>query len=138
MNKSILIGRLTADPSLKFLPGNGTANCTFVLAVDRRFSKDGKKEADFIPIVVWGKQAEATANYSAKGKLISIAGRIQTRNYQNKEGNKIYVTEVVAEEVQFIEWADKPSDNNNDTADNNSGYQTNDDITEIDDGSTPF
>jgi len=105
MNKVVLIGRLTKDPELKFTPGTGTAVATFTLAVDRRFSKDGQKEADFIPIVVWGKQAESTANHSAKGKLISIAGRIQTRSYDAKDGTKRYVTEVVADEVQFIEWA---------------------------------
>ena len=106
MNKIVLIGRPTKDPELKFTPGTGTAVATFTLAVDRRFpGKDGQKEADFIPVVVWGKQAEATANYSAKGKLIGIAGRIQTRSYDAKDGTKRYVTEVVAEEVQFLEWA---------------------------------
>ena len=105
MNKIILIGRLTKDPELKFTAGAGTAVATFTLAVDRRFSKDKEKECDFIPIVVWGKQAEATANYTAKGKLISIAGRLQVRNYDAKDGTKRYVTEVIAEEVQFIEWA---------------------------------
>ena len=104
MNKCTLIGRLTKDPELKFTPGTGTAVATFNIAVDRRFTKDGQKEADFIPIVVWGKQAESTANYMTKGKLIGIAGRIQTRSYDVKDGTKRYITEVVAEEVQFLEW----------------------------------
>lgn len=105
MNKVVLIGRLTKDPELKFTPGNGTAVATFTLAVDRRFSKDGQREADFIPIVVWGKQAESTANYMSKGKLMGVSGRIQTRSYEAKDGTRRYVTEVIAEEVKFLEWA---------------------------------
>ncbi len=101
MNKVVLIGRLTKDPELKFTPGNGTAVATFTLAVDRRFSKDGQREADFIPIVVWGKQAESTANYMSKGKLMGVSGRIQTRSYEAKDGTRRYVTEVIAEEVKF-------------------------------------
>lgn len=101
MNKVTLIGRLTKDPELKFTPREGKAVATFTLAVDRR-GKDGKKEADFIPIVVWGKQAENTANYTAKGSLVGVAGRIQTRSYDAKDGGKRYITEVVAEEVQFL------------------------------------
>lgn len=105
MNKVVLIGRLTKDPELRFAPGTGTAVATFNLAVDRRVpGKDGKREADFIPIVVWGKQAESTANYMTKGKLMGVAGRIQTRSYDAKDGRKRYVTEVMAEEVQFLEW----------------------------------
>ncbi len=133
MNKVVLIGRLTKDPDLKFTPGSGTAVATFILAVDRRFSKDGQREADFIPIVVWGKQAESTANYMSKGKLMGVAGRIQTRNYDAKDGTKRYVTEVVAEEVQFLEWGDKPG--NKSYGDGNS-Y---DGITPIDEeGEIPF
>ena len=105
MNKVVLIGRWTKDPELKFTPGAGTAVVQGTLAVERRFKKDGEKEADFIPIVIWGKQAESTANHTSKGKLISISGRIQTRSYDAKEGTKRYVTEVVADEVQFLEWA---------------------------------
>lgn len=94
---------------MKYTPGDGKAVCTFTLAVDRRYQKDGQKEADFIPVVVWGKQAESTANYMSKGKLMGIAGRIQTRTYDAKDGSKRYVTEVVADEVQFLEWGDKGS-----------------------------
>lgn len=106
MNKVVLIGRLTKDPELKFTPGTGTAVANFTMAVDRRFQKDGQKEADFIPVVVWGKPAESTANYTAKGKMIGVSGRIQTRTYDATDGTKRYVTEVVADEVQFLEWAD--------------------------------
>lgn len=110
MNKVVLIGRLTKEPELKFTPGKGTAVCTLTLAIDRRVAnKDGQREADFIPIIVWGKQAEAVANYSGKGKMIGVAGRIQTRSYDNKEGRKVFVTEVISEDVQILEWANSRS-----------------------------
>lgn len=131
INKSVLIGRLTSDPILKYTPGNGTAVTTITLAVDRQKTKDGKKEADFIPVVIWGKSAEATAQYMSKGKLIGIAGRIQTRSYEAKEGGKRYVTEVVAEDVQFLEWA-KDSDGGSSSG---SDYE---DMTPVDDDSIPF
>lgn len=107
MNKVVLIGRLTRDPELKFTPGTGTAVATFTLAVDRRFKKEGQQQADFIPIVVWGKTAENTVNYMSKGKLMSVAGRIETRSYEAKDGGRRYVTEVVADEVSFLEWGNK-------------------------------
>ncbi|MEG1482890.1 MAG: single-stranded DNA-binding protein [Cetobacterium sp.] len=113
MNKVVLIGRLTKNPELKFTPGTGTAVATFTIAVNRRFKKDGQPEADFIPIVVWGKQAESTANYMSKGKLISVAGRIETRSYEAKEGGRRYVTEVVADEVSFLEWGGNKSSEEN-------------------------
>lgn len=141
MNKVVLIGRLTKDPELKFTPGNGTAVTTLTLAIDRKFLKDGQKEADFIPIVIWGKQAEATANYMTKGKLIGISGRIQTRNYDAKDGTKRYVTEVIADEIQFLEWGDKTgksNENHNASQDNKSGFDGVTDMGDIDDGETPF
>lgn len=107
MNKSVLIGRLTKDPELKFTAGSGLATTTITLAVDRRPSKDKPKEADFIPVVLWGKSAENTAQYMTKGKLMAVSGRIQTRNYEGKDGKKVYVTEVIADEVQFLEWGEK-------------------------------
>ncbi len=108
------------------------------MAVDRRFSKDGQREADFIPVVVWGKQAESTANYVTKGKLMGVSGRIQTRSYDAKDGTKRYVTEVVAEEVQFLEWGDKPEFQQQHTNYNyNSGND--DGLTPIDEeGEIPF
>lgn len=146
MNKVVLIGRLTKDPELKFTPGTGTAVSTFTLAVDRRFSKDGQKEADFIPVVVWGKQAESTANYMSKGKLMGISGRIQTRNYDAKDGTKRYVTEVVAEEVQFLEWGGaggnkSASGNSNSENTNQGGFEEKnfgEEMTPVDDGDIPF
>jgi len=107
VNKVVLIGRLTKDPELKFTPGTGTAVCTFTMAVNRRFKKEGQPDADFIPVVVWGKQAESTANYMSKGKLLSVAGRIETRSYEAKDGGRRYVTEVVADEVSFLEYGNK-------------------------------
>lgn len=132
MNKVVLIGRLTKDPELRFTPGNGTAVASFTLAVDRKYKKDGQQEADFIPIVVWGKQAESTANYVTKGKLVGVSGRIQTRSYDAKDGNKRYVTEVVADEVQFLEWSGNGQGNNN------GNTPPGDLITPIDDGDIPF
>ena len=103
MNRTVLIGRMTKDPDLKFLPGGETGVCNFTLAVNRKFAKEGQPKADFIPIVVFGKQAEATANYMKKGSQVAISGRIQTRNYENKEGQRVYITEVVADEVEFLD-----------------------------------
>lgn len=129
MNKVTLIGRLTKDPELKYTPGAGTAVTTVTLAVDRRYSKDEKKEVDFIPVVIWGKSAESTAQYMKKGLLMGVAGRIQTRSYEATDGGKRYVTEVVAEEIKFLQWGDKkPSEEYN-------GYE---DMTPVDDGDIPF
>lgn len=130
MNKVILIGRAARDPELKFTPGTGTAVCTLTIAVDRPYSKDKQKEADFVPIVIWGKQAENTASYVAKGKLLGVSGRIQVRNYDAKDGSKRYVTEVVADEVQFLEWS---NDNKRQCSTNSDGY-----IPVDDDGEEPF
>lgn len=145
MNKVVVIGRLTKDPELRFTPGNGTAVASFTLAVDRRFKKEGQQEADFIPVVVWGKQAESTANYMSKGKLMGVSGRIQTRSYDAKDGTKRYVTEVVAEEVQFLEWGNPNNSNASNSigqfngANGDSSAQFPDDnITPIDDGDIPF
>ena len=105
MNKVVLIGRLTKDPELRYTPGTGTAVSTITLAVDRYNSKTQQREADFIPVVVYGKQAESLANYLSKGSPAAISGRIQTRSYDAKDGTKRYVTEVVADVplgVQFI------------------------------------
>lgn len=111
MNKWCGIGRLVKDPELKFISGNGTAVTTLTMAVNRRFKKEGQPDADFIPVVIWGKQAESTANYMKKGMQIAIVGRIETRLYDAKDGTKRYVTEIVAEETHFIEWGKKEENN---------------------------
>lgn len=105
MNKVILIGRLTKDPELKFTNGSGVAVATFSIAVDRGFTgQDGQKEADFINIVCWRKLAENVANNLGKGRLVAVSGAIRTRNYQGNDGRKVYVTEVVADDVRFLDW----------------------------------
>ena len=118
LNKIILIGRLTKDPELRYTP-NGTAVCNFTLAVERSFSnQDGEREADFIDIVVWRKQAENCANYLAKGLMCAVEGRLQIRSYKNDEGQKKYVTEVVANDVRFLEWKDDNGGSNKNNEDN--------------------
>lgn len=103
MNRTILVGRLTRDPELRYTP-NGVAVANFTMAVNRPFkSKDGEQEADFINCVVWRKPAENLANYMKKGNQIGVDGRLQSRSYEDKEGKKVFVTEVVADSVQFLE-----------------------------------
>lgn len=105
LNRVILIGRLTRDPELRYTPA-GVAVTQFTLAVDRPFSNQQKeREADFIPVVVWRQQAEHCANYLRKGRLAAVEGRLQVRNYDNNEGRKVYVTEVIADNVRFLESA---------------------------------
>ena len=101
INKVVIVGRLTKDCDLKFAQGTGNAVTTFTVAVNRRFKREGQPEADFIPVVVFGKVAEACANYTSKGKLISVSGGIQTRTYDAKDGIKRYVTEVIAEKIHY-------------------------------------
>jgi single-strand DNA-binding protein len=109
MNMTALVGRLVRDPELRYT-STGTATCSFTLAVDDPFAK-GDKKADFIPIVTWKVTAENCANFLKKGRLCSVEGRISTRNYENNEGRKIYVTEVIASNVRFLEKGDsKPAD----------------------------
>jgi single-strand DNA-binding protein len=103
LNRVILIGRLTRDPELRYTP-SGVAVAQFTLAVDRPFTRDGgEREADFIPIVTWRQLAETCANYLRKGRLTAVEGRIQVRNYENSEGRRVYVTEVIADNVRFLE-----------------------------------
>lgn len=103
INNLTLVGRLTKDPDLKYT-GNGTAVATFTLAVNRNFTnQSGEREADFINCVIWRKSAETLANYAKKGVLIGVTGRIQTRSYDNQQGQKVYVTEVIADNFQLLE-----------------------------------
>ena len=101
MNKIILIGRLAKDPDLRYTP-NGAAVCTFTLAVNRPYVKDGEQDADFINIVVWNKSGENAAKYLAKGRQAAIEGRLQIRTYDGDDGKKRWATEVVADRVEFI------------------------------------
>ena len=103
MNKAILIGRLTRDPELRTTP-TGRNVCQFAIAVNRTYtSASGEREADFINCVVWDKQAENLARYQKKGNQIAVDGRIQTRNYDDKDGKKVYVTEILATNISFLD-----------------------------------
>ena len=103
INRVVLTGRLTRDVDLRYTQG-GAAVATFTLAVDRRFTnQQGEREADFVSCVIWRKSAENFAQYMHKGSLVGIEGRIQTRNYENQQGQRVYVTEVVVENFSFLE-----------------------------------
>ncbi|HEX6922592.1 MAG TPA: single-stranded DNA-binding protein [Bacillales bacterium] len=103
INRTVLVGRLTRDPELRYTP-NGVAVASFTLACDRPFTnQQGEREADFIRCVVWRRPAENVANYLQKGSLAGVDGRIQTRSFDNNEGRRVFVSEVVADRVQFLE-----------------------------------
>lgn len=103
MNKIIIMGRCTKDVDVRYTPSQKVV-CSFTLAVDRPFlNQEGKREADFIPVVVWGKAAELCGNSLAKGHRILVEGRLQIRSYDGKDGNRHWVTEVIANSVEFIE-----------------------------------
>jgi single-strand DNA-binding protein len=104
MNKAILMGRLTRDPELKTTAASHTPLCNFSIAIDRRFQKPGEeKQTDFINCVAWRQQAEFVAKYFHKGSKILVTGTIQTRKYDDKEGRKMTATEVVVDEVEFVD-----------------------------------
>lgn len=102
INNVVLVGRLVAEPELRKTQ-NGTSVCVFTLAVNREFSKDGQQEADFIQCVAWNKTADYLTQYLHKGYLVDLHGRIQTRNYDNSYGQKVYVTEVNVEKLHSLE-----------------------------------
>ena len=103
INNVVLVGRMTRDADLRYTPSN-QAVATFTLAVNRNFKNQaGEREADFINCVIWRQQAENLANWAKKGTLVGITGRIQTRNYENQQGQRVYVTEVIAENFQVLE-----------------------------------
>ena len=104
MNKTILIGRLVKDPDVRYTQGgNQTCIARYTLAVDRRFKKDGEQAADFIPCVAFGKGGEFAEKYFKKGMRVAVTGRIQTGSYTNKDGQKIYTTDVIIEDQEFCE-----------------------------------
>lgn len=102
INKAILVGRITKDPILRKTP-NGTSVVSFTIACNRRIKQEGQPDADFINCVAWNKTADFMAQYVKKGALLGLEGRIQTRSYDDKDGKRVYVTEVVADSVQFLE-----------------------------------
>ena len=117
INRTVLVGRLTRDPELKHT-ANNAAVVSFTLAVNRQFTNSqGEREADFINCVIWRKAAENFAKFTSKGSLVGIDGRLQTRNYENKQGQRVYVTEVVAENFSLLE---SRKDNSNDNTNDNS------------------
>lgn len=138
MNSVVLIGRLARDPELRFT-ASGKAVATFSIAVNRPFSKTN--EADFFNVVVWGKVAENCANYLSKGRLVGVEGRLQSRSYETQNGDKRYITEIVANQVEFLEWGNK--ENKNDIkVDNIDDFGSSDidldDFQAIDEDEVPF
>ncbi|GBG95213.1 hypothetical protein LFYK43_16720 [Ligilactobacillus salitolerans] len=122
INRTVLVGRLTKDADMRYT-GSGAAVATFNLAVDRPFTNhDGQRETDFIRCVIWRKTAENFANFTHKGSLVAIDGRIQTRNYENQRGQRVYITEVVAENFSLLEpKQDRPDPQNQQDVDDG-GY----------------
>jgi single-strand DNA-binding protein len=144
INQTVLTGRITRDLELKYT-GTGTAVLSFSIAVERPFkNSQGERETDFIDIVAWRKTAENIAQYFKKGDGIGVVGRIQTRNYENNEGRKVYVTEVVADNFDFpIQNKSQQSQQQNNSPFENVDFNSNDpfetnNATEIDDDSLPF
>ena len=120
MNKVILMGRLTRDPEVRYTQGdNAMAIARYSLAVDRRFKRDGEPDADFINCVAFGKSGEFAEKYFRKGTKIAVVGRIQTGSYTNKDGQKVYTTDVVVEEQEFAESKNSSSSDNNQSAPTN-------------------
>jgi len=132
LNKAILIGRLTRDPELRYT-GSGVAVTNFSIAVDRPYTNaQGERETDFIRIVVWRKLAEICANNLGKGRLVAVEGRIQVRSYENQEGQRRQATEVVADDVRFLDWP-KQENNRQDGVPEVANMGT-----EVDDDDVPF
>ncbi len=130
LNRAVLTGRLTRDVDLRYTQ-SGTAVGTFSLAVDRRFTnQQGERDADFINCVIWRKSAENFANFVHKGSLVGIDGRIQTRNYENQQGQRVYVTEVVVENFALLEPRSARNNNSNNAQNGNAPQQNN--------GNNPF
>ena len=124
MNRVVIVGRLVKDPDLRYT-SSGVAVATFTIAVNRPFSnQSGEREADFINCVVWRAPAENVANYLKKGSLAGVDGRIQTRNYEGQDGKRVYVTEVQAESVQFLEPKGNDAPTSNQRSNNQSNNQT--------------
>lgn len=150
INNVVLVGRLTRDPELRFT-SNGSAVASFNLAVNRNFTNaSGEREADFVNCVIWRKPAETLANYAKKGTLIGVVGRIQTRNYENQQGQKVFVTEVVCDNFQLLERRESSESQSNNNVSNqksqsfNQNNQANNDMfggssqIDINDDDLPF
>ncbi len=147
MNSVVLIGRLTKDPELNVVPATGTSVAKFTLAIDRNLTREkkqefrdaGKQTADFIRVVVWGKQGENCHNFLSKGKLVAVQGSIQSGSYKTQTGEVRYTTDVIANRVEFLDWGDKsPSQSQyqSRTVDNDFAREFENDFTE--DGDVQF
>ena len=123
INRVVLVGRLTKDPVLR-KTANGASVVSFTVACTRRFKQEGQPDADFINTVAWNKTADIVAQYTHKGSLVGVEGRIQTRSYDDQSGKRVYVTEVVAESVQFLESKSAAASNAYVPEANNQGYQS--------------
>lgn len=144
INRVILVGRLTKDPEYRQTP-NGVSVATFTLAVNKPFTNSqGEREADFINVVVFRRQAENVNNYLSKGSLAGVDGRIQSRSYENKEGQRVFVTEVVADSVQFLEPKNNNQQNNQpqqqkgQAPTGNNPFANDNGINDINDSELPF
>lgn len=135
MNRVVLIGRLTRNPEIRKTT-SGTSVCNLTLAVNRRNSQPGQPDADFIGCIAWNKTADLIYQYLHKGSLIGVEGRIQTRSYDDRKGNKVYVTEVVADSVQFLE-SKKLEENNASEIGNNEHFDSSDTL-DLDSDDLPF
>ena len=123
MNRIVLVGRLTRDPELRYTSGSNAAVCNFTIAVDRPFNpNNGERGADFIPVVVWNKQAENVKNYLTKGSQVAVEGRLQVRNYDDQNGQRRYVTEVIANSVEFLGSKNSNSSSSNTNSDEPTPY----------------
>ena len=139
MNKVILMGRLTRDPEVRYTQGdNAMAIARYSLAVDRRFKRDGEPDADFINCVAFGKSGEFAEKYLKKGTKVAVVGRIQTGSYTNKDGQKVYTTDVVVEEQEFAESKNSGSSDNNQSAPVNKNTDFMNIPDEIEDSELPF
>lgn len=134
MNNVVLIGRLTRDPEVRYISDSQMAVARFSVAIDRPVRSEGEKKTDFPSIVVFGKQAENCERFLKKGRLVGIQGRIQTGRYTNKNGDTVYTTEVVANNVEFLDWGDdnKKSERQEKQEDIPEGFAA------IDDAECPF
>ena len=142
INNVVLVGRMTRDAELRYTPQN-QAVATFTLAVNRNFkNQSGEREADFINVVIWRQQAENLANWAKKGALIGITGVIQTRNYENQQGQRVYVTEVIANSFQLLESRNSQNQSGNfQNGNNQGGYNSsfgNSNPMDISDDDLPF
>ena len=141
INRAVLTGRLTKDPELKSTQ-SGLSVVSFNLAVDRQYSNSqGKRDADFVSCVIWRKAAENFCNFTSKGSLVGIDGRIQTRNYDDKDGKRVYVTEVVVDNFALLESKKDRQNNNNGSYasnSNNGNYSKSDNSANYDNSQDPF